>query len=148
MINFVYKKKKKHPPSTTEDAQRWPKCSRFAKNFKHGLKSRAVIRTATVTSQLRTISCERRLSHCPPHTQFVCWQVGIPPIVIAVDECKRVCSTTYRISPWSGKVLRVGSNAVWVTLCKWEKQHCESSKGERACLLIHNLEAWLERGHG
>ncbi len=35
-----------------------------------------------------------------------------------------------------------------VMLHKWKERLSESSKGEWTCLLIRNLDAWLERGHG
>ncbi len=73
---------------------------------------------------------------------------GIPPIEIVVHECKRVHSDTCQISLGSGKAPWVRCDERRVTLLECEKWLSGSSKGEWTHLLIHNLEAWLERGHG
>ncbi len=70
------------------------------------------------------------------------------PIEIVTDECKRVYSATCLINPKSGKALRVRGEGRQVTFCKWKERLSGSSKGEWTRLLIHDLEAWLERGHG
>ncbi len=58
-----------------------------------------------------------------------------------------VYSATHQINPKNGKALRIRREERQVTLRKWKERLCGSSKGEWTCLLIHNLEAWLERGH-
>ncbi len=47
-----------------------------------------------------------------------------------------------------GKALQVRRKERQVTFGKWKERLSGSSKGEWTLLLIHNLKAWLERGHG
>ncbi len=72
---------------------------------------------------------------------------GIPPIEIVVDECRRVYSATCRVKPKSAKALRVRREERQVILRKWKEWLSGSLKREWTRLLIHNLYAWLERGH-
>ncbi len=81
-------------------------------------------------------------------TEAVCALVGIPQIKIVTGECRRVYSATCRVKPKSVKALRVRREERQVTLHKWKEGLSESSKGEWTCLLIRNLDARLERGHG
>ncbi len=69
-------------------------------------------------------------------------------IETVVDERKRVYSATCRINLKGGKALRVRREERQVTLHKCKERLYGSSKGEWTHLLIHNLEVWLERGHG
>ncbi len=80
--------------------------------------------------------------------EVVCVLAGIPLIKIVLDERRRVYSTTRRVKLKSAKALRVRREERQVTLCKWKEQLSESSKGEWTRLLICNLDALLERGHG
>ncbi len=95
---------------------------------------------------LRCVSAYRTVS-----SEAVCMlTTKIPPIELVMDECKRIYraySATHRISLGSGKVLWVRCDKKQITLQKWEEQLSGSSKGEWTHPLIHNLEAWLERGH-
>ncbi len=68
------------------------------------------------------------------------------PLQIVEDECKRVYSATRWIKLKSAKALRVRREQRQVTLHKWKERLSGSSKREWTCLLIHHLEAWLERG--
>ncbi len=92
---------------------------------------------------LRCVSAYRTVS-----TDAVCVLADIPLIEIVVDERKRVYSVTHRIKLKSAQVLRARGEERQVTLCTWKEQLSESFKGEWTRLLIHNLEMWLERGHG
>ncbi len=82
-----------------------------------------------------------------PQRQFVCWQIYPKLSEIVTDECKRVYSATSRINPNSRKALWVRHEERQVMLHKWTERLSGSSKGEWTHLL-HDLEAWLERGHG
>ncbi len=56
--------------------------------------------------------------------------------------------TTCWIKLKSAKMLQARCEERQFTLCKWKERLTESFKGEWTRLLIHNFEAWLERGHG
>ncbi len=91
-----------------------------------------------------------KMCQCLPHClqEAVCALTWIPPIEIAADEREKVYSATHRINPQSVKALCARREERQVTICKWKEQFSESSKGEWTHLLLHNLEAWSERGHG
>ncbi len=87
---------------------------------------------------LRCISAYRTVS-----TEAVFVLAGVPLIEIAVDECKKVYSTI--MTDWSrewkstaGKVWRKASH---------NEQLSGRLKGKWTCLLIRNLEVWLETDH-
>ncbi len=111
------------------------------------INAREYKRTEFVSLQwkaaLRCASAYRTVS-----TEAVCVLAGILPIEIVVDERKEGISVTRRINLKSAKVLWVRHEERQVTLCKWKERLSKSSKGEWTCLLIHNLEVWLERRHG
>ncbi len=67
---------------------------------------------------------------------------------MVAEERRRVYGETYRVKPKSAKALRARREERQVTLRKWKEWLSKSSKGEWTCLLIRNLDAWLERGHG
>ncbi len=74
------------------------------------------------------------LAYCTVSTETV-------RVQLAMDEYKGVYSTTYRISPESGKAsLQISCDKKLVTLHKWEERLSKSSKGEWACLLINNYK--------
>ncbi len=79
-------------------------------------------------------------------TQFVCWQIhpwfrqlrmsarGYTGLHVGLGRVVKKC--------WGS------CNQRQVTLCKWWERLSGSSEGEWTLLLIHNLEAWLERAYG
>ncbi len=89
---------------------------------------------------LRCVSACRSVS-----TEAICVLAGIPQIEIVADERKRVYCATHRINPKSGKALWFRHEERQVTLYEWKEWLSGSSKGEWTHLLIHNLEAWLEK---
>ncbi len=88
------------------------------------------------------------------HNKLASWYMqfvllaGTLLIKIITDERKRIYSATSQINLKSGKALCVRREERQVTLCKWKERLSRSSKGEWTHLLKHNLEVWLERGHG
>ncbi len=87
-------------------------------------------------------------AYCTVSIETVCVLAGILPIEIVADEHKKVYSVTHWIKPKSAKALRVRSEQRQVTLRKWKERLSGSYKEEWTCLLIHNLDAWLEKVHG
>ncbi len=61
---------------------------------------------------------------------FLIWKKSLTPIEIVADERTKVYSTTRRINPNGGKVLRVRCEERQVTLRKWKEWLSGSSKGE------------------
>ncbi len=73
---------------------------------------------------------------------------GILPDKLVINEHEGIYGTTHWISLESGKVLGVKCNERQVALYKWEEQLSGSVKGKWTYLLIHNLQASLEKGPG
>ncbi len=111
------------------------------------INARQYRRTEMVSVQqkaaLRCVSAYRIVS-----TEVVCVLAGIPPIEIVADERRRVYSATRWVKLKSAKALWVRREERQVMLRKWKERLSESSKGQWTRLLIRNLDAWLERGHG
>ncbi len=100
--------------------------------------------TPESTEKRRWLRSNRRL-YCTVSTEAVCVLAGIPLIEIATDEHTRVHSAACRINPKSGKSLLVRCEERQVTQRKWKERLSRSSKREWTRLLVHDLEAWLER---